>query len=397
MADYPLFAALEIGTTRTTVLVGEQTGPHTIRIIGQGVRDSSGVRKGRIVNMNQAGALVQYALDDAADSSQTSLLQVYLSISGGAIGCDLNTARYLIDTPDAIVDGELCDELKHDSSQMELQPGRQVIHGIGLDFSLDDQGAVDDPIGRTGRELAHTSLIIHGDKSQIDDAIKLVEARKCSVRDVVFSGLCDTYSVLSPEQRQNGVLLIDFGGGVTEYMVVVGNRIRRAGTLAVGGEHITNDIALGLRVPFDVAEALKKEHGSAVIDGTVGRISVPRGTILSRAPETVAARDLQTIIEARVSETFDIIRRETGSFLPELNAGIVITGGTSRLPGVIQSAERVFGRPAAVGLPSNVEWSGEFQPAPELATAAGLLVYATYASGDSRPTIREFLKGIFSR
>lgn len=397
MADYPVLAALEIGTSRIKVLVGERIDAHKVRIIGQGIRDSAGVRKGSIVNLNQAGAMVQYALDDAADTSQTNLLQVYLSTSGGAIGCDVNTVGELISST-GIVDAELCEALKEESAQMDLPEGRQLIHGVGMDFSLDEQTGVDDPIGRSGRYLAHTSLIIHGNQHQIGDAIRVVEQRRCSVSDVVFSGLCDTYAVLTPAQRRQGVLLIDFGGGVTEYMVVIGNRIRHAGTLAVGGEHITNDIALGFHLPFESAEQLKLNHGSALVDGNVDRLAVPKKNALAVGdPQTINTRALQTIIEARVSEIFDIIRREVVSFLPELNAGVVVTGGGAHLPRILDVATKVFGRRSMIGLPFNLEWDEKFQPAPELATVAGLLVYATHATAGKSASIKDFFKGLFGK
>jgi cell division protein FtsA len=219
-------------------------------------------------------------------------------------------------------------------------------------------------------------LIVHGLYSRMINLVRVVKSLKLDVAELLFSGLCSAMSVLSAEQKHQGVLLIDLGGGTTDFVVYAQAKIADAGVIAVGGDHVTNDIARAFRLPTSEAEALKLQHGDAMVSaaGRTRRLALPAGA--GETPRTAKLSDLQTVVHLRVEETFGLIRSrlQQQNLLHSLGGGVVLSGGGAHLKNVSQLAEKVFGLPCEIGVPRNVSGLAANLAVPEYATGVGTVL-----------------------
>ena len=394
----PPIAALEIGTTRTVVLVGELDQARRIRIIGKGVYPTTGVHKGQVVDLQHARSGVEMAVKQAAEESQVDIGRVVMAVSGGHVEASQNQASVAVMARDRIVTREDVEEVTERVKEIQLPDGREVMHTITQNFSLDGQNGIVKPEGLQGSQLLLNMLLIHARRAPIENMRSVAMAAELDVDDVVFSGLCSALAVLTPDQKRNGVVVIDLGGGTTNYLAYAGNVMAAAGSLAVGGEHVTNDLVLAFNILQMRAEELKLQYGNAVISPTAGlrRISVPND--LGKQDQTISLKAFHTVINARMAETLQIIRSRLhdADLLGKLGAGVVFTGGGAAMPGLCELGQSIFGVPCSVGEPS------VFSPAlddvpnlPAFATAIGLIEYGIRTYHDTG--VRDFFKRILGR
>ncbi|MBQ6926090.1 MAG: cell division protein FtsA [Kiritimatiellae bacterium] len=394
----PPIAALEIGTSQTVVLVGELDQARRVRIIGKGVYPTTGVHKGQVVDLQHAKVGVEMALKQAAEESQVDIGRVVLAVSGGHVEASQNQAAVAIMSRDRIVTHEDVEEVTERVKEIQLPDGREVMHTITQNFSLDGQSGIVKPEGLQGSQLLLNMLLIHARRGPVENMRSVAVAAELDVDDIVFSGLCSALAVLTPDQKRNGVAVIDLGGGTTNYLAYAGNVMAAAGSLAVGGEHVTNDLALAFNIPQARAEELKLQHGSAVISPTAGlkRLSVPNE--FGKQDQTISLKAFHTVINARVAETLHIVRSRLhdADLLTKLGAGVVFTGGGAALPGLCELGQSIFGVPCAIGEPA------VFSPAldnvpnlPAFATAIGLIQYGIRTYHDTG--VKDFIRRIFSR
>ena len=391
--------ALEIGTTKVCALVGEVAEDGQLIITGLGECPSRGIRKSEVVDFDNALTCVRTALQQAEENGQVSINQVHLLVSGGHICGFVNRGSVPILSEAGDITADDLERVEEMARAVNLAPDREILHTVRQHYYVDDSQAVINPEGMEGSKLALDMLILHGLRNPMRNIVRLVRSAQVDVQDVAFSGLCSALAVLTPEEKRNGVLLLDLGGGSTDYLVYAAERIADAGSLAVGGDHVSNDIAHGLRLPQADAERLKIESGSATIELSARSqsLSVPAG--MGSAPRAFRLTDLQTIIHLRVEETLNLVLEQVRqkNLLPQLGGGLVLTGGGARLKNLERLAMKVFDLPCRIGLPRDVSGLSRITENPEYAAAVGMLRYGLRTIRHRRPGVLGKIKSLWGR
>lgn len=365
--------ALEVGTSRVRVFVGEAREDGGLAITAVGDSASSGMRKGEMFHLESVCSCLETALRQAETAAHLTINEVYLVMSGSQI----EAMPHRGEIP---VDGEITsDDVEHVKSvakEVTLPAGREILHSILGQYGVDGFYGVS-PVGMIGKTLSADMLIVHGVYSRMMNLVKGVKEQKLEVVELLFSGLCAAQAALSAEQKLQGVLLIDLGGGTTDYVAYAQARIADAGVIGVGGDHVTNDIARAFRISVPEAEEIKRQSGDAMVSaaGRTRRLPLPTGA--GEVPRTAKLYDLQTIVHLRMEETFGLIRArlEQQQLLNLFGGGIVLTGGGAYLKNVAALAEKVFGLPCAVGVPRNVSGLSANLAVPEYSTGVGAALY----------------------
>jgi cell division protein FtsA len=393
--------ALEIGTSKVIGMVGEvREGGHLL-ITGMGVHPSVGVRKGEIVDLESAVICVRAVLDAAEESSKVSIRNVHLAVSGGHIQSLVNRGSIPILSKDREITEAHVEQVMDVARAINLPPERDIIHTICQHFSIDDRDRVVRPEGMEGTRLSLDMLMLHGIRNQLRNTIRVVKSIPMSVQDVAFSGLCSALAVLSPEQKRNGVIVIDLGGGTTDYVAYRDDAVAAAGVIAVGGDHVTNDVAVAFDIPTLQAEALKRDAGTVVAeDGDdERRVAVPPD--VGFQGKSIAATALRTVVHARMDETLRMVRQrvEDADALRSAASGVVLTGGGVHTRGLVKLTEQVFGLPGTIGKPRNVSGLATATEGPEYASCVGMVQYAFHAAGSQKQGagLGGWLKGLFRR
>ena len=378
MGKDSIVVGLEIGTSKICAVVGETRSDGTIRILGVGHAPSRGVRKGEIVDFETAGKCIREALVDAEEKSDVMIGSVYLGVTGGHIKSFNN--RGAINIPEER--DEICEDdfedVQTSAREVSIPSQNMFVHSILQHYFIDGQDGVLNPIGMLGRRLEADFHIIHGVANRIKNSIRCVKEVGPEVLDVVYNPLAAAQVVLDQNQKSLGALVIDMGGGTTDYIVYVDGAVQQSGSLPIGGDHMTNDISLGLRIPMAKAEKLKVEEGSVLLgESHPGEMIVLKDET-GFAGKEVEREMLNTIIHCRVRETFELLKRhlDAEGHLPYLGAGIMLTGGCSLLKGIGQLAEDVFGAPAHLTHAHAVSGLTSAFENPQFSTAIGLIKYA---------------------
>jgi cell division protein FtsA len=380
MAKAKIYAGLEIGTSKICVVVGEVDTDGSIKILGIGQAPSRGVRKGEIVDFETAQTCLHDALVQAEEKTDVMIGNVYLAITGAHIESLCNRGSIRIpDGPGAneITEEDL-DEVRDLARDVSLPQQNVFLHSIIRDYYVDGQEKVQQPVGMFGKVVEADYHIIHGIKTRMQNTIRCVREIPISVDEVVFSPIAAAQVMLSKEQKDRGALLIDIGGGTTDYVMYLGGSVAQSGCIAVGGDHITNDISMVMKVPLTRAERLKIEHGSAMVQDK----GQDEFIVLEDDPHfsglEIDKVMLNKIINARISETFEQLRDRImkDDDIAALGAGVFLTGGSSKLKEIDKLAEEIFSLP--VSLASISSMSGATAPFenPQLATPMGLIRYA---------------------
>ncbi|HBA84218.1 MAG TPA: cell division protein FtsA [Verrucomicrobia bacterium] len=386
--NLPPIVALEIGTSRIRAIVGEAREDGCIMVTGLGECDSRGVRKGEIVDFDNALACVRTALHMAEESGRVIINEVHLAMSGGHIKSLVNRGSVPILDPDGEITSEDIAHVMETARAVSLPQDREILHTICQRFYVDDQQGVINPEGMEGSKLALDMLILHGVRNRLRNMVRVVRSVQVDVADVAFSGLCSALAVLSPEDKESGVAVIDLGGGTTDYVVYAHNAIAAAGSLAVGGDHITSDIARGLRIPPAEAERIKLDSGSAIVDLTTRAQKIGLTSEMGTPDRSAKLSDLNTIIHLRMEETFSLLKAQwmEDHLLHSIGGGIVLTGGGAFLKNVERLAEKVFGLPCRLGHPRNVSGLAVATEGPEFAAVVGMVRYGFKTAGKEAPS-----------
>lgn len=388
-------AVLELGTSEVRVLVAEPREDGHLMITGVAAVPSRGIRKSEVFNFEHALSCVKAAILEAETQAQVSLQEVLLVFSGGHIRQTVNRGTVTVLSEDRVIHREDMDDVMETARAVNLPPDHEVLHSIYQHFHIDTQTRVVNPDGMIGSRLSLDMLILYGVRNKIRNLVHVAEEAAVEVTDAAFGGLCSALAVLSPQQKEGGAIVIDLGAGTTDYVLYSEQIIARAGSIAVGGDHVTNDISLGLNLSGPQAERLKMKHGAAMVDlGSRDRkIAVtPESGYTTRE---VWSRDLNTIMHARMQEIFELVRTGIGpeALRRRFSAGVILTGGGARMPRATELASRVFEMPCHIGLPREVAGLAMPGESPEYAAPVGMLKYALRNPG---ATSRGFsLKQIF--
>lgn len=375
---------LEIGTSKVVAIVGEAREDGHIMISGIGECPSSGVRKGQIIDASNASMCVDSVLEMAEERSNVAIREVLLSVSGAHIHGAVHSGMVPVYEPEGGISDDDIEEVIDVARRMNLPPDRLVLHSISQHFKIDGHHRVLRPEGMVGAQLSHEMLILHGVRNRLNDAINVIDRHQIQVHDTAISGLCSALAVLTPEQKKSGAVVIDLGGGTTDYVVYAEGVVADVGVLGLGGDHITNDIGIAFNIPTTQAEDLKIEDGSAIVEQSrnSARLSLPaEGGFPGR---TVVVKALRTVIHMRVKEILETVkeRLESRELFHHIGAGIVVTGGSANLNGITTLVEQVFGLPCVVGKPRNVTGLATVAASPEYATVTGLVHYGLRLSRD---------------
>jgi len=384
MASNDLMVGLEIGTSKICVVVGESRPDGTIKILGVGQSPSRGVRKGEIVDFETAMKCVHEAVVDAEQKSDVMIRSVYVAVAGSHIQSFNNRGCVILPEDRDEIDEQDVEDVKINAREVSIPAQNAFLHTMIQHYHVDGQDGVLNPVGMLGQKLEADFHIIHGVRTRIQNTIRCVKELPLEVEDVVFGALASAQVVLTQHQKNLGAIVVDIGGGTTDYILYVDGAVKQSGVLGVGGDHITNDISMGLRIPMTRAEKLKVEEGSVTLGNCL-----PGETILLKDDSGFAGKEvdretLNTIIHLRLRESFELLKRqlEEESFLNYTGAGMFITGGCSQLNGIENLAEEIFEMPAHVAHAQTMSGLTSAFENPQFSTAIGLIKYAQAVQSD---------------
>ena len=384
MARDDILVGLEIGTAKVCAVVAEPRHDGTIKILGVGQTPSRGVRKGEIVDFDTAGKCVREALADAEEKSDVMIRSVYLAVNGGHMESANNRGSINIPADRDEICEEDFEEVQTSAREVSIPAANMFVHSILQHYFVDGQDGVLNPIGMIGSKLEADFHIIHGVGNRIKNSVRCVKELDIEVEDVVFAPLASAQVVLDINQKNLGALVIDIGAGTAGFVVYDNGAIKHSGCLGVGGDHITNDISLGLRIPMARAERVKIEEGGTVIGHSVPGEKVVLKDETGFAGKEVEREMLNTIIHCRMREIFELVKRKLdgeGARLDYLGAGVQLTGGSSLLNGIDHLAEEVFGLPVYVTHAKTMSGLTSAFENPQFSAAIGLTKYAQAMRG----------------
>jgi cell division protein FtsA len=390
--------AVEIGTSKVTVLVGEFTG-RELAIIGYGECQSRGVIKGVVVDYKAASESVHAALEAAEQSAGEQIDLVFLAQTGGHLEGFYNEAAVNVKSADNMISALDIDTVCQLATSKELPSGRMVVHNIRRPFRVDGRLVPGNPEHLVGQRLDVGYWTVHGQENKLADSIHVIRGFNLEVRELILSSLASGHMVTTAEERQNGVLVIDLGAGTTDFVLYRDGGAHTTGVVPVGGSHLTNDLSLGLRLTQGQAEKLKLRHGRALVQARTKNEKVWLEGNFAIGDRQFPQQTIEQITAARVWEIFEVVKKKLGpAFSPEsCAAGVVLTGGSAKLPAIAECAAKVFGAPAHLGeAPS---WVNENLRDPGYNTALGLLYYGLASQTERAAPARRkrgFLQKLFA-
>ena len=375
-----LHVGLEIGTTKIVAIIAETRSDGLLRIIGIGEAPSLGVRKGESVDIGKITFCLNEAMSQAEDKADREITEVVAAVTGAHLESLNNRGGVPIPEDREEIEEEDIHDVGQSALDVNIPAGNVFLHNIIQHYYVDGQEGVASPLGMIGRLLEAEAHIVHGTKTRIQNNFRCIREANLKLANAVMSALASSNAVLEQADRDLGALVIDIGGGTTDYILFRDGVVRDSGVLAVGGDHITNDISIGLRVPTKWAEKLKVEEADVAPGATVARGSIEIEDPTYAGGE-IERRWLNTVSDARVRELLNLIKRRLNfeRHAQFVGAGILLTGGTADLKGIAALASDVFGIPARVANPRPLIGPTMLFENPRFSTAVGLVLYAQAA------------------
>ena len=393
-------AALEIGTTRTVLAIGESDGAGRLKVTCHAEIPSTGVRKSQILDIKQATQSIKSVLGEidrkqAELGNNATVGNAYLVLSGQHI--EAIAAQGMTQVGGKIGSDEMAAAFNHARS-MPIPDNRELLDIAEQDYVVDNGGGILNPRGKSGHILKLNTLQIVADKNHIQDARTAADAANMDIREPLFAATCAAEAVLEDYEKNNGVIVLDLGGGSTGYAVYCDGYLSTTGVIGVGGDHVTNDIAHAFQTTNLQAEELKTREAHAILtaeSGATARVKVPGSNPLMES-RTISRRSLDTVVNARLKELFAVIRErlEDLDLMNRLHAGVVLTGGGAHMNGIEPLAEQTLGMHVRTGRPIHVDGLDDTDFPPAFAAVAGALLYA-HSNDDSHSSIFDGLKRFF--
>ncbi len=382
MADSELVVGLDIGTTKICAVVGEAASDG-VDVIGIGTSQSTGLRKGVVVNIDQTVQSIKKALSEAELMAGCEIRSVYAGIAGSHIR-GFNSHGVI-----AVKGGEISakdvERVLEAAKAIAIPLDREVFHTLPQEYIVDEQRGILDPLGMAAVRLEVKVHIVTGAVTSAQNIVRSCHRAGLDVADIVLEPLASARAVLTDEEREIGVALVDIGGGTTDVAVFSSNSIKYTGVVALGGQNLTNDIAYGLRTPMSSAEKIKIKYGCALADMVRHDEHIEVPSVAGREPRALSRQVLAEICEPRMEEIFSLVDQEiirSGS-KNCIGGGIVLTGGSSLMEGAAELAEQVFNLPCRVGYPRNIGGLRDVVNSPKFATAVGLLCFGSDKESDN--------------
>jgi len=399
-----IIVGLEIGTSKVCAVVGEVNSSGALNIVGLGQSRSRGVRKGEISNPSVAAEDIRNAIVEAEQMADVEIRNVYLGVTGGHLRGFNNRGVHPVVSADREITREDVEDVIKNAKAINLPAENHVLHAVRQHFLVDGHDNVVDPVGMLGARVEVDMHVVHGNFNRFQNPIRVVKGLHVEVEAIVFGGLASSLALLTNEQKEMGALVIDFGGGATEYIVYSGGIIKHTGVIAVGGDHLSNDLAYGLKVPLGRAEELKIKFGAASAEETDKGQTVTTHNELGLPLKAINLEHLRRIMALRIEETFELIEQDLrqAELSHYLRAGVVICGGGARIPGIQKVAERIFQLPASLGKANSISGLKSALDQPEFATAIGLVKYGSFqlkkkSTGGFREALKQTFGGMLRR
>ncbi len=378
--DEPIVVGIDIGTTKICTLVARVEGEHSLRILGVGIEPSQGIRKGTIVDLAAASQSIARSVEKAQRTSGLEITSALVSMAGANVS-SVNS-RGVVGVNGGVIDEDDVARALESAQAVAIPHNREIIHVIQRGFIVDGQDGIRTPIGMHGYRLEVEAHIITAAASTVENLRQCVQAAGVEVSQFVLNPLASAEVVLSETERQMGVVVCDIGGGTTDLAIYIDGDIWHTMVLAVGGNHITSDIAHGLRLSIPQAEEIKKNQGHAIELEINDEETFSVRAFGEDLPVQVSRKELAHIIEARVEEIFELVLQEIkrSGYDGLLPAGMVLTGGSSLLPGMRNLASQVMGLPVRLARPENLVGLTDQLNSPAYSTSVGLLYWALLMS-----------------
>lgn len=374
-ADRNLIVGLDIGTSKIAAVVGEITPDQQISIVGVGNHISQGMDKGGVNDLNLVIESVQRAVNEAELMADCRISSVYLAISGKHISCQNESGMVPIN--DSEVTADDVENVIHAAKAVPMAAERKMLHVMPQEFSVDMQEGIKSPVGMSGVRMEAKVHIVTCANDMAKNIVKCVE--RCDLKEdqLIFGALASSYSVLTDDEKELGVCVVDMGGGTLDIAIYANGAIRHTAVLPIAGNQVTNDIAKIFRTPISQAEDIKVKYGAAYRNLASAEESIEVPSVGGRPSRSMSRHTLAEVIEPRYQEIFELILDEIrkSGLEDQIAAGIVLTGGTSKMTGAVEYAEQVFQMPVRVGTPVGVKGLTEYVQDPSYATAVGLLLY----------------------
>lgn len=372
-----VIAAIDVGTTKVCTVLGQLAASGRVEVVGVGVAPSRGLRKGVVVNIEEAIEAIAESIERAERSSGYEIASAIVGLAGSHVESMNNQGVVAVAGADRMVTVDDVNRAMESARTLSVPSNRDLLHVIARSYRVDDQEGVRNPIGMHGFRLEVQAHIVTAAATSVQNLTRCIERLGIEVDDVVLEPIASAEAVLTDEEKEMGVVLADIGGGTTDLAVFVDGSICHTAVLPVGGYHLTNDLAIGLRAPFAIAEQIKVGAGHALPLGIDPDELIEIAGFGGEARRTVARQAIASILEARVEEILGMIAQEIRRCGQEglLPAGLVLTGGSARLKGIEVLASELIGLPVRVGIPVGLTGLLDSINSPDYATSLGLLLW----------------------
>ncbi|MEE9252132.1 MAG: cell division protein FtsA [Thermodesulfobacteriota bacterium] len=388
-AESNLLVGLDLGTTKVCAIVGETTEGGEIDIVGIGTHPSFGLKRGVVVNIDDTVTSIKRAIAEAEHMAGCEISTVFSGIAGGHIKGITGHGMITIRTQE--VTNSDIDRVVESASALLIPTDREILHIIPQEYIVDGQPGIKDPVGMHGVKLEAKVHIVTGQITSAQNLVKCIHLAGMDVADISIEQIASSEAVLTEDEKEIGVVLVDIGGGTTDIGIFYGGTIRYIESMTLGGDHIDRDLALGLSAPLPEAKRIKEKYGSALLDLVNSEETVEVISVGGRGLKNVPRKRLAMIIEPRVEEIFELIKREIvkSGYYDLVPGGAVITGGSVLIDGSAELAERVLGMPVRMGIPSNIGGLKDIIANPIYSTGVGLVLYGSRHDGEKKLRIRD--------
>lgn len=372
----PVLAGLDIGSTKVSFVIGTVNPDGKIEVAGIGTAPNTGIRQGVVVNIEATTESIKKAKEEAELMSGYSVTEVWVGVAGTHISSF--DSKGMVAIKNREVTASEIDRVIEAAKAVAVPADRTVLHVLPREFKVDGQDGITDPIGMSGIRLEANVHIVTGSQSAINNTVKCVEKAGLKVAGLVLGQLASATAVISHDEKNLGVCVIDMGGGTCSALYMVNGSVAHSSTIPVGGQHFTHDVAVGLRTPQFAAEVLKKKYGCAMASMVNESETIEVEGVGGRKARVIPRKDLADVIEARAEETLNLLANDIrmSGLMPMLGSGIVLTGGASQLEGLVEMGEFIFDIPVRRGEPREIGGLTDVVRTGEFSAAVGLLLYA---------------------
>jgi cell division protein FtsA len=399
MARNNYLVGLDIGTKKTVAIIGEVTEEQKVEIIGIGVAESKGIRKGVVVNLDQTISAIKKAQEEAELMAGVEIDSAYVGISGAHIKSFNSRGVVAVSGKNREITREDIKRVIDQARALSIPPDREIIHIIPQEFIVDEQDGIKDPLGMSGIKLEVNVHIVTSAITSLQNLKNCLERSNIGIQEIVLNQIATSHSTLTQDERELGVGLIDLGAGTTEVAIFERGSLWYTSTIPLGGDNFTNDIAVGLRTPIPEAEKIKKKYGCVALPITEEQETIEVPTVgKSKKSRLLSRQILADIIQPRAEEIFRLVDGDIKrmGYEKSLNSGLVLTGGTALLDGLEEVAEEIFDLPVRRGDPSYIGGLIDRVSTPDYATAVGLILFG-YNQIQERGFSRDKKKGFWTK